>query len=504
MQRLPMAQVVAPHWQAPLERHVPALPALHEVLPLHWQPPLTQVKFGGQLWPQAPQLAGSVCRSLHPAGVWQQVCPLLQDAPPLHEHVCGLPDLHASPRLQTLLLQEQRPVAVAQLPVVDPGLHAAFESQPQRLGGRVPPSHTNPAPWELHALLQLPQLAALLVTFFSQPSSAPVAGRLQLAKPSAHVELHVPLLQLLDITFWVPHARAQAPQWFWLVLRSTSQPLASLLSQLPHPALQDCTMQTPYRQVEVAFGRLHGVPHAPQLLRVYRSVSQPLAGLLSQLPQPAEHVGEQTPATHEVVPCAFAQVVPHAPQFDVVFSCVSHPFVSLPSQFPHPALHERMLHEPVEQVAVAFARVHCVAQAPQLARVLSGVSHPLASLLSQLPHPGLHEKILHAPVEHVAVAFTRVHGVAQAPQSSRLVSCVSQPLAPSPSQLPQPAVQVGTHVPATHEDCPCGFTQAKPQAPQLFLLVRAVSQPSEASRLQSPQPASHASEQEPRAQVAVA
>jgi hypothetical protein len=55
------------------------------------------------------------------------------------------------------------------------------------------------------------------------------------------------------------------------------------------------------------------------------------------------------------------------------------------SQLPKPALHDAIAHDPDVQVGVAFARVQTVPHARQLVSVVSGDSHPFASLPSQLP-----------------------------------------------------------------------------------------------------------------------
>jgi hypothetical protein len=69
-----------------------------------------------------------------------------------------------------------------------------------------------------------------------------------------------------------------------LVFRLVSQPLALLPSQLPQPALQAPIWQVPELQSAEALAKEQGVPQAPQLVSVFRGVSQPLALLPSQLP----------------------------------------------------------------------------------------------------------------------------------------------------------------------------------------------------------------------------
>ena len=96
-------------------------------------------------------------------------------------------------------------------------------------------------------------------------------------------------------------------------------------------------------------------------------------------------VGTHAPLVQAVAPLALVQAVPQAPQLVVVFRAVSQPLGSLPSQLPEPELQELIAQLPVEQVAVALARLHAVPQAPQLVVVFREVSQPLLALLSQLP-----------------------------------------------------------------------------------------------------------------------
>lgn len=83
-----------------------------------------------------------------------------------------------------------------------------------------------------------------------------------------------------------------------VLVKASSQPLMGLLSQLPNPPLQSPRVHVlPPEHKEAAFGKKHLLPQAPQLLVVVISVSQPLlAGLTlaSQLPKPAT----QEPKTH--------------------------------------------------------------------------------------------------------------------------------------------------------------------------------------------------------------
>jgi hypothetical protein len=177
-------------------------------------------------------------------------------------------------------------------------------------------------------------------------------------------------VQIPDTHDVVPWALVQAipqpPQLFVVVSRFVSHPLTGLASQSPHPVVHP-GVHLPARHASVPCALVHTVPHAPQSLTVVcTSVSQPLVGLPSQFPNPAAHVGAQTPLVHAVVPCALAQTVPQAPQFCALLArATSHPLVNKPSQLPNPALHV-MAQVPNAQDAVPFVLLHWFPHVPQL------------------------------------------------------------------------------------------------------------------------------------------
>jgi hypothetical protein len=105
----------------------------------------------------------------------------------------------------------------------------------------------------------------------------------------------------------------------------------------------------------VPFAFVHCVPQFPQLLMfVLVFVSQPFAGLLSQFPNPALHVGAHAPPEQVVEPLAFVQACPQPPQCDVlVLVFASQPFEALLSQLAKPALQVGM-QEPAVQTFVPF------------------------------------------------------------------------------------------------------------------------------------------------------
>jgi hypothetical protein len=192
-------------------------------------------------------------------------------------------------------------------------------------------------------------------------------------------------------------------------------------------------------QVAVAFASVHDVPQVPQLVRVSSGVSQPFAAAPSQSPKPALHEAiAHDPVAQVEVALASEQPTPQAPQFASVVVEVSQPLETTPSQFAHPVSHATIWQEPVAQAEIAFGSTHGAPHAPQFPRVLSGVSQPLPSTPSQFPNPVLQDAIWQAPLAQVEVALARVHVVPHPPQLASVVSDVSHPFHATPSQFPKP------------------------------------------------------------------
>jgi hypothetical protein len=127
---------------------------------------------------------------------------------------------------------------------------------------------------------------------------------------------------------------------------------------------------------------------------------------------------------------------------------------------------------------VPFAAAHALPQLPQLVVVVVLVSQPFVALPSQLPQPATQVGTQRLLVQ-VVVPCALPQAVPQAPQfDALLVMLVSQPLVGLPSQLRQVPVQTGTHTLPEQLVVPCALLQAVPQAPQFdALLVMLVSQP---------------------------
>lgn len=189
------------------------------------------------------------------------------------------------------------------------------------------------------------------------------------------------------------------------MLRLISQPLVTLLSQLPNPELHAMAQAPPLHDA-VPFVPLHTVPHAPQLLvLVLVLVSQPLLALPSQLPNPVlQELNAHEPVAHEVVALVRLHTVPHAPQLLVVLRFVSQPLFALPSQFAKPAAHEGT-QSPLVHAVVPLAFEHAMPQPPQFDVVVTAVSQPVAVLLSQLANPATQPPIWQVPLLHTAAAL---------------------------------------------------------------------------------------------------
>jgi hypothetical protein len=139
----------------------------------------------------------------------------------------------------------------------------------------------------------------------------------------------------------------------------------------------------------IAFGQT--LPQLPQLVRVLSAVSQPLRGLLSQLPQPLLQVGAHVLAVQLVLPCALVQAVPQLPQFDVfVASVTSQPLATFASQLAKPELQLAIPQVLLAQRGVPFAVVQVLLQKPQSPTVRVRSVSQSAAFESQSPVPGRH------------------------------------------------------------------------------------------------------------------
>ena len=135
--------------------------------------------------------------------------------------------------------------------------------------------------------------------------------------------------------------------------------------------------------------------------------------------------------------------------------------------------------------------------------VVVAVSQPFLAFPSQLPKPALHVGT-QAPAVHTVAPFGFVHASPQPPQCGTEVCVfVSHPLLGRLSQLPKPELQVGVHVPLGHVVVPFVLLHCVPHVPQFATVLSDPSQPLETSVSQFPKFALHAIEHAPRAQLGV-
>jgi hypothetical protein len=277
------------------------------------------------------------------------------------------PRVHGDPNEQTL---PQRPQLVAELAVAvsqpfavlmsqleKPGLHAVMPQTPAvQLPIALAGAHVRP---------QAPQCAVDREVSASQPFAAIVS---QLAKPGLHTPtLHVPIVHTA-VALEGAHSLPHAPQCVSELVSDVSQPLVALPSQSPKPALHAPIRHVPPTHEVVALGRLQARPQAPQCAAVVlRSVSQPLAALPSQLPRPiAQVVVPQTPIVHAGVPVIEEHALPQVRQCATeLLRSASQPLALFVSQLPKPALQLRSVHVPIVHAESALARLHERPQAPQ-------------------------------------------------------------------------------------------------------------------------------------------
>lgn len=327
-----------------------------------------------------------------------------------------------------------------------------------------------------HGEHSAPQVAALLLLTQAPPHSC---------MPVMQTKPQVPPVQVGAAPEGATHAFPQRPQWESEVPKLLSHPLAAEPSQLPIPALH-AKPHAPPSQLGVALlGVGHRLLQLPQcatsLCGLWHEPAQKTFGELQMLAQlPPEHTVPTGHATPQAPQCA-----------ELVASAASQPLLAIPSQLPKPDEHAPSPHPAPVQVALPLGGVgHAASHVPQWATDEARlVSQPLVVTPSQLPNPTMQVNP-QVPLPQVAVALgTAGHALPHAPQCSLLVArVVSQPLVAAPSQLPKPAMQVPIpHTPPRQADeAFAGETQVFPHAPQFETVVRRLtSHPLRWSRSQS-------------------
>lgn len=243
------------------------------------------------------------------------------------------------------------------------------------------------------------------------------------------------------------------------------------------------------------------LPHAPQLLLLIASVSQPVLNERSQSKRPGSHVILHSPATHATRPpeTFVGQARPHAPQL-LMSLCVlvSQPVAILLSQSEKPAAHV-MLHTPPTHVGAPLGPPEQpVPHPPQLRGSVLGSMHPPPQLSCVPVQP-----VTQVEPEHTGVGFEQPRP--HAPQFvEEVVVLVSQPLTDMPSQLAKPGMHVVPQVPPVHVGvAPGSGGQALPQDAQFAMVPSATSQPLSGSSSQLAKPTAQARPHAPIEHVAV-
>jgi len=193
---------------------------------------------------------------------------------------------------------------------------------------------------------------------------------------------------------------------------------------------------------------------------------------------------------HASVAFAVLHTFLHAPQLLVLLMSVSQPVATFPSQSAWPESH-LILHAEATQVPVPPAWLHLLPQLPQLlASSVRLTSQPFAALPSQSLKPGLHAEMAHFEDAHAGVPLAAAHALPHPAQFFTSVAVLtSHPFAGLPSQS---AVLATVHFETSQVELLQASTEpvaahACPHDPQLFVSVAMwSSQPSEAFLLQSP------------------
>jgi hypothetical protein len=417
------------------------------------QTPAVQARPEGHTTPQPPQLSGSVCRLLHPllGSPSQSAKPALQvalHAPATQAAVVPGRTGHTTPQppqLLTLDVLASQPLAALPSQSAVP----LAQRKPQ-----APAAQTVAAPGRVgHARPHAPQLVTLVARFTSQP----LAGlRSQSAKPEAQTKAQAPAAQTAVAFAPAEQETAHEPQCVGSL---------PVFTQAPPQRESGAAQVVAQAPAEHTWPAGHARPHAPQwALSLWPRTSQPLAALRSQSRKPAaQAVTEHAPPEHAEVALGRAHARPQAPQFAaLVARFVSHPLVAAPSQSPSEALQRETVQPPATQpLAAAPGSEQALPQAPQFAGS--------TAVLAQNDPPAMeHETsgaaqvVEHAPREHTWPAG---HCAPQAPQLAlslwRLTQLVAHWVSPAPQEM--------AHAPAAQA---VPGAQALPQAPQWALLVR--------------------------------
>jgi hypothetical protein len=130
---------------------------------------------------------------------------------------------------------------------------------------------------------------------------------------------HLPLLQMA-VAFAIEHLAPHSLQLEASVFKFASQPLLHWASQLSNPDMQ-VPEQMLFEQEGTALAGAQIFPQALQFIKLLvMSISQPVAGRLSQSPKPGAHLIEHFPSVQLALAFSAPQTFPHDPQFATSFA----------------------------------------------------------------------------------------------------------------------------------------------------------------------------------------
>ena len=208
-------------------------------------------------------------------------------------------------------------------------------------------------------------------------------------------QVYIPDIPICWQVWPIPQTVPHVPQLASSVCRLASQPSSLFMLQLPKPASQTVMPQpTPATQTPGVFGRAQALPQVTQFEVVVRSASQPLVALPSQLPNPVLQVPMvHVDDTHGVAAALVrvGQTVSQPPQLlALLVVLISQPSVRLLTlQSAKPTLQVPVQLPPEQAATMLLVEQADPVHPPQVvAEVLMSVSQPLVCrLLSQLARP---------------------------------------------------------------------------------------------------------------------
>lgn len=152
---------------------------------------------------------------------------------------------------------------------------------------------------ELHSLPQPPQFDRSRLRSASQPSSiAPGCGPLQSVNPVLQLGVQRPFKHVRESTLNVEQTPPHEPQLLMSFVTLSSQPVEISPSQSPNPLLQ-VMEQLPLLHIAVPFCDGQTLLQALQFTgSVFKFVSQPVVGTVSQSAKPALQLKPQVELVH--------------------------------------------------------------------------------------------------------------------------------------------------------------------------------------------------------------